>query len=857
MATFDPYLKWLGIRDGKRPPSHYRLLGVEDFESDKEVLSAAADRQMAHVRSFQTGPHAEASQKLLSELALARRCLMNDQTRQEYDERLRRSLGPPPPPAEVETPKDKSEQVNVVGVSRPITSKQRRQEQALRGKKRSWLIWLNLGFGVVALVAIGFIVKFVMSEQAMESDQVAKDGQAKIDRDNETPKDKVADKKDKTTTPRGKGNKSDPAKVNGSDKTKTGGGKKKTKDGGNSKTGTSKTNKREPLNSEPPDLADWDAAPRFADELPLVLTRKDDQFDELLHKVYYAIAIRKMNDAGEILQLIKDNYSNLIRQGEKDDIDSCQEILDKTKSFWNRYEIAKAGLKSGDRFFVCDEVVEVVSSEDKKLVLRRDGERETEFFLMREVVPRDLAIGIVNQSVTGEVEPAYVGTFRQFDYRQKPSLLKSSYNLAVEISQMRVAPKKEDGLPDPAFFKKEFDEAERKKPPALAKQKKTLLELREKHQSLLLPSARAELSVVRFLEMARAAESVDKRFGYYQLALICSGRMTELTRTLSVAEEIESRFVVSFADLIGVATAEFNKSLRNQQAAMVPVRLVLDAYHRSLAHNDFDTSIDLLKQLSDAAKRFNDLESVAVLSRIKNDLGQMKRIYQAAEKARKKLDLDPDDKRANHDIGRFLCFVKQDYSRGLKFLIRSNDPTLKQLAKAEFEWENKRLAHDVAIEVAELWARKATGQQPFIANQMKARAKEIYEGVASRVNDRRASQIKKKMNAINVRKHVLPENAISIWGTFRHLPEHTWVIQWSNGEIWEMTARRDQYFAELIYQNSHALATIRVNSSKSLSFRTNGLNVEMKPQGKTRMTAVYTTPNRAQVTGIATIKSDD
>ncbi len=75
--SFDPYLQWLGIRDPERPPSHYRLLGLDLFESDPEVISGAADRQMSHVRTFQTGPNAAVSQAILNELAVARRCLLN------------------------------------------------------------------------------------------------------------------------------------------------------------------------------------------------------------------------------------------------------------------------------------------------------------------------------------------------------------------------------------------------------------------------------------------------------------------------------------------------------------------------------------------------------------------------------------------------------------------------------------------------------------------------------------------------------------------------------------------------------------------------------------------------------------
>jgi hypothetical protein len=51
-AAFDPYHRWLGIPPADQPPNHYRLLAINLFEDDAEVIEHAADRQMAHLRSF-------------------------------------------------------------------------------------------------------------------------------------------------------------------------------------------------------------------------------------------------------------------------------------------------------------------------------------------------------------------------------------------------------------------------------------------------------------------------------------------------------------------------------------------------------------------------------------------------------------------------------------------------------------------------------------------------------------------------------------------------------------------------------------------------------------------------------------
>jgi hypothetical protein len=107
---FDPYYTWLGIPPREQPANYYRLLSLELFEDNPDVISNAADRQMLHVRTFQSGPHAALSQKVLNDLAAARGCLLDPQEKADYDRQLaaRRSAeaslaGPPPIPSSAGT----------------------------------------------------------------------------------------------------------------------------------------------------------------------------------------------------------------------------------------------------------------------------------------------------------------------------------------------------------------------------------------------------------------------------------------------------------------------------------------------------------------------------------------------------------------------------------------------------------------------------------------------------------------------------------------------------------------------------------------------------------------------------------
>jgi hypothetical protein len=103
VSEFDPYYTWLGIAPKDQPPTYYRLLGIDLFEQNSDVIANAADQRMVHLRTFQSGKHSAASQKILNEIAAARLCLLNLEKKKQYDDALQalrqKTLQPPATPA--------------------------------------------------------------------------------------------------------------------------------------------------------------------------------------------------------------------------------------------------------------------------------------------------------------------------------------------------------------------------------------------------------------------------------------------------------------------------------------------------------------------------------------------------------------------------------------------------------------------------------------------------------------------------------------------------------------------------------------------------------------------------------------
>ncbi len=166
---FDAYYRWLGIPPEDQPPNLYRLLGIPLFEANPDVIEAAADRQMGHLRTYQTGPHSALSQKLLNEVAAARVCLLDPQRKAAYDAELKSQLSagtrrlppplPPPPPRLVPMPVAEPEPTRPLPLPAPepvING----QAPAARYRRRS-LAADVIAASCVAALLVGWAVLFL------------------------------------------------------------------------------------------------------------------------------------------------------------------------------------------------------------------------------------------------------------------------------------------------------------------------------------------------------------------------------------------------------------------------------------------------------------------------------------------------------------------------------------------------------------------------------------------------------------------------------------------------------------------------------------------------------------------------
>jgi len=96
----------------------------------------------------------------------------------------------------------------------------------------------------------------------------------------------------------------------------------------------------------------------------------------------------------------------------------------------------------------------------------------------------------------------------------------------------------------------------------------------------------------------------------------------------------------------------------------------------SVAENASNTARSLAEALKDMALAGQVRDRQAQVTTLKAEFGRI-------QKSIETLKVNPDDPKANMAVGKYICFLKEQWRKGLPFLAKGNDPVLQTAAEAD------------------------------------------------------------------------------------------------------------------------------------------------------------------------------
>ncbi|MES2789479.1 MAG: LamG-like jellyroll fold domain-containing protein, partial [Planctomycetota bacterium] len=216
--------------------------------------------------------------------------------------------------------------------------------------------------------------------------------------------------------------------------------------------------------------------------------------------------------------------------------------------------------------------------------------------------------------------------------------------------------------------------------------RKTIRELFKKEFELA-KFAKGRVALAETL-LSRAAELQDDKTGLYALlaeAAEIAAAAGDLPLALKAVAEVDQYFGTPAFELKEKVGKILIPLAKSPEQILHVIELELTIFREALSQDE----IELAERSLQVAQTLSRKPGMAILKDQMNvvtkEFSSIKAAFQTVDDARQTLRTKPDDRTANLAWGKYLCFIKGDWTNGLPFLMKSQSAPLAALAKRDLE----------------------------------------------------------------------------------------------------------------------------------------------------------------------------
>lgn len=231
-------------------------------------------------------------------------------------------------------------------------------------------------------------------------------------------------------------------------------------------------------------------------------------------------------------------------------------------------------------------------------------------------------------------------------------------------------------------------ESQRVNPPSVEEQRKVLAVIKEtykKEYQLKEPAQRIAFAQDLLKEALAVKEDTTTRYAMLLEARNLAAMAGNIEMAFQVVNEIANEFSINSLTLKTEALETMSRSVRLPNNSRNTADQYIRLAEEGVAADKFDDASALLKK---ALALASDPSSVPPLTQAiqekQKDIANRKREYEDFIKAEQTLLASPGDPEACLKVGRYLCFAKDDWQKGIPLLQKCTDQKLKNLADQEF-----------------------------------------------------------------------------------------------------------------------------------------------------------------------------
>jgi hypothetical protein len=189
---------------------------------------------------------------------------------------------------------------------------------------------------------------------------------------------------------------------------------------------------------------------------------------------------------------------------------------------------------------------------------------------------------------------------------------------------------------------------------------------------------------------------------------------------LKATDAMAASFMISVAESRALGIDALTAGVSGADSARDAGQALLEAVDAALGVGEFDSAQKLLRATDALGRKSHVAALTTAIGLRSKSLAVLRKEYEKIADAQTKLETTPTDGAANLLVGKFLCFVKNDWESGLPRLVLGSDDALRTAAEKDAKAATG--AATDKVEAAESWHKLAAPLDPLQKSNLDGRA---------------------------------------------------------------------------------------------------------------------------------------
>lgn len=233
---------------------------------------------------------------------------------------------------------------------------------------------------------------------------------------------------------------------------------------------------------------------------------------------------------------------------------------------------------------------------------------------------------------------------------------------------------------------------------------------REEYTNAKTVAEKAALAVKLLRVADQSKNDATGRYVLLRVARDLAAQAGDIPTVLKAIEQMGTHYAI---DTVGMKSEYFVRAAKEGSQPSHHKTIIERApelVDEACAKDDYASAGLICRTALISARKLRDTAALTRLAAINRQIDETEQAYASVQQALPKLQTDPADAEANAIVGRFYCFNKNAWDKGLPLLALGTDDRLKQLAEKELAGarsvDEKVALGDAWWNLAEQWDRR-------------------------------------------------------------------------------------------------------------------------------------------------------